>query len=180
MLFISFSGALLSLLQSFLKILLSLLDPRRQPEGSYEIGSIRLSVLPSVLPSFRLYGCFLGIVPLIFSKFWHGARIPCEVVRGRFRFSGKMGKWAQNEPKTGFFQFIGKFGRLFLLNLSYNENLYYLLCSCSSLIFGKKIFPEIWAKMFSANQIAGFFNQPYLPNKSMKQPDFLYVDTNSH
>ena len=28
--------------------------------------------------------------------------------------------------------------------------------------------PEIWAKMFSANQIAGFFNQPYLQNKSMK------------
>ena len=31
--------------------------------------------------------------------------------------------------------------------------------------------------MFSANQIAGFFNQPYLQNKSMKWPDF--VDTNS-
>ena len=34
--------------------------------------------------------------------------------------------------------------------------------------------------MFSANQIAGFFNQPYLQNKSMKQPDLLHVDTNSH
>ena len=34
--------------------------------------------------------------------------------------------------------------------------------------------------MFSANQIAGFFNQPYLQNKSMIQPDFLHVDTNSH
>ena len=34
--------------------------------------------------------------------------------------------------------------------------------------------------MFSANQIAGFFNQPYLQSKSMKQPDFLHVDTNSH
>ena len=34
--------------------------------------------------------------------------------------------------------------------------------------------------MFSANQNAGFFNQPYLQNKSMKQPDFLHVDTNSH
>ena len=39
---------------------------------------------------------------------------------------------------------------------------------------------EIWAKMFSANQIAGFFNQPYHQNKSMKQPEFLHVDTNSH
>ena len=34
--------------------------------------------------------------------------------------------------------------------------------------------------MFSANQIAGFFNQPHLQNKSMKKPDFLHVDTNSH
>ena len=43
----------------------------------------------------------------------------------------------------------------------------------------KKLRPEIWAKMFSANQIAGFFNEPCLQNRSMKQPDFLYVDTNS-
>ena len=34
--------------------------------------------------------------------------------------------------------------------------------------------------MLSANQIAGFFNQPYLQMKSMKYPDFLHVDTNSH
>ena len=34
--------------------------------------------------------------------------------------------------------------------------------------------------MFSVNQIAGFFNQPYLQNKSMKYPDFLIDDTNSH
>ena len=34
--------------------------------------------------------------------------------------------------------------------------------------------------MFSANQIAGFFNQSYLQNKWMKQPDFLHVDTNSN
>ena len=34
--------------------------------------------------------------------------------------------------------------------------------------------------MLSANQIAGFFNQLYLQNKSMKQLDFLHVDTNSH
>ena len=26
-------------------------------------------------------------------------------------------------------------------------------------------------------QIARFFNQPYLQNKSMKSPDFLHVDT---
>ena len=42
------------------------------------------------------------------------------------------------------------------------------MCSCTNPIFAKMFVPEIWAKMFSANQIAGFFNQPYLQNKSMK------------
>ena len=49
-----------------------------------------------------------------------------------------------------------------------------------SLTFENIFVPEIWAKMFSANQIGGFFNQPYLQNRSMKYPDFLHVDTNSH
>ena len=35
-------------------------------------------------------------------------------------------------------------------------------------MFGNIFVFEIWAKMFLANQIAGFFNQPYLQNKSMK------------
>ena len=46
-------------------------------------------MLLSVLLSFCLCGRFLGIVLLIFSKFWHGARIPCEVMRDRARFSRK-------------------------------------------------------------------------------------------
>ena len=33
--------------------------------------------------------------------------------------------------------------------------------------------------MVSANQIPGFLNQPFLQNKSMKQPNSLHVDTNS-
>ena len=33
--------------------------------------------------------------------------------------------------------------------------------------------------MFSANQITGFLIQLFLKNKSMKQPHFLHVDTNS-
>ena len=64
--------------------------------------------------------------------------------------------------------------------MTYNENLYYLLCYCTSPIFGKIFVPEIWAKIFLANQTAGFFHQPYLQNKSMKYPDFLHVDTISH
>ena len=55
-----------------------------------------------------------------------------------------------------------------------------MLCSCTNAIFGKTFVPEVLAKMFSANQTAGFFNQPYLQSKSMKYPDFVHVDTNSH
>ena len=43
-----------------------------------------------------------------------------------------------------------------------------------------KFLHEIWAKMFSGNQIAGFFNQSYIQNKWLKWPDFLHVDANSH
>ena len=56
---------------------------------------------------------FLGIVSLIFSKFWRDARIPCEVMRDRAGFSGKiflpseLGEWTQSGSKTGYFKFIG-------------------------------------------------------------------------
>ena len=78
-----------------------------------------------MLPFFCLCGHFLVIVSLVFSKFWHGARSPYEVVRDKARFSGnifllkKLGKW----PKIGFLEFIEKFGHEFILNLFYNENI---------------------------------------------------------
>ena len=40
-------------------------------------------------------------------------------------------------------------------------------------MFGEILVHEIWTKMFSANQIAGFFNEPYIQNKSMKEPVFF-------
>ena len=73
-----------------------------------------------------------------------------------------------NSPKTGFFQVIEKLGPKYLLNLFYNENLYYLLCPCKNPVLGKIFVPDIWVKKSSANQIARFFTQPYLQNKSMK------------
>ena len=88
----------------------------------------------------------------------------------------KWGKWTKNGQQIGFFKFIGKFSH-FLLNLVYNERLYYLLYSCTNPIFGKNLVPEIWAKMLLANQITGFLNQRYLQNKMMKNPNFLHVDT---
>ena len=70
------------------------------------------------------------------------------------------------------FEFTEKIDRQFLLNLFYNENLYYLLCSCTSLVFGQNLVPWLRTKMFSANQIAGVFNQPYLQNRSSNSPIF--------
>ena len=52
----------------------------------------------------------------------------------------------ENGPKMGqkqVLQFIRKFGHYILLNLIYNENLYYLLFSCTNPIFGKIFGPEI-------------------------------------
>ena len=125
-------------------------------EWSYEIGSLclpsRLCIFPSFGPS---------VLSSVFSIFWHGCRNPYEVVCDRTRYFGEkslppeLGKWAKNGPKTKFFWFIEKFGH-YLLNLFSIDNLCYFLCSCTNSIFGKIFVPKIWAKIVSANQIAGF------------------------
>ena len=75
------------------------------------------------------------------------------------RFFEKMGqKWTKNRV----FEFIGKCSHYFFQNLFYNESLYYLLYSCTNLIFGKNLVREIWARMLSVNQSAGFLYQLYL------------------
>ena len=58
--------------------------------------------------------------------------------------------------------------------------IYIISCVPAQIPDWKIFVPEIWAKMLSVNQIAGFFNQPYFQKKLMKQPGFLHVDTNSH
>ena len=93
--------------------MVSLLHPRQIP------GSVH-PVLPSFhlsfRPSFRLPMYFLGNVILVFSKFWLGARNPCEVVYNRAGFSGKKKiylpppslpkKKLENGPKMGKKQFF--------------------------------------------------------------------------
>ena len=61
----------------------------------------------------------------------------------------------------------------------YNEDLYYLLCSCTNPISGKILVPEIWTKIYSANQIPGFFNQHISRTNQWNSPIF-HVDTNLH
>ena len=100
-------------------------DFQRQVLGSFTClwtpGGSRKSPIKwglSVLLSFCLSGCFLGIVSLVFSKLLEGARNPYEFVRDSRIFQKKL--------------FSPKIGRMDILN------------------------------------------------KSMKYPDFLHVDTNSH
>ena len=70
-------------------------------------GSSSAGPAKRVCLSFLLSGYFLGVGSLIFSKFWHGARNPNEVVHDRTRFfritcfasnTGKIGQsWTQNK-----------------------------------------------------------------------------------
>ena len=46
----------------------------------------------------------------------------------------------------------------------------------TNLIFQKNFVPDIWAKIFSSNQIPGLFNEPYHEDKLIKEPDSLHVD----
>ena len=50
----------------------------------------------------------------------------------------------------------------------YNENVYCLLSSSTNPVFGKNLFPELWPKMLSANQIASFLNELFLQSKLVK------------
>ena len=76
----------------------------------YVFGPV--AVVAFVFPS----GRSLGIVLLVFSKFWHGAR-NYEIVRNRVRFSRfsrffspkKLGKWTKNGPKQDFLNVLKNF-----------------------------------------------------------------------
>ena len=133
---------------------LYLLDPRWYPEGSYKIGS----VCPSICP-----GIFLELYHQFFLNFGMVLESHMKLCMTELDFPEKI-FWTKNQkngPETGFFEFIEKFGHQYLLKLFYDQNIYYLLCSCTNPLSGKIFVPEIWAKMFSANQTVGYFYQPF-------------------
>ena len=116
-----------------------------------------LSVLPSICLSV-LSRSFRGIGWLVFSGTQHDVRSSCGVVHDSQIF------W-KNGPKMdykqGFLNLLENVVIIFFQNLFFNESLY-LLYSCTNLIFGKNLVREIWARMLSVNQIAGFLYQLYL------------------
>ena len=114
-------------------------------EGSYEMS------LSDQTFSWNWINSFL-------KNFWHSIRNPHKVVCDKAR-SLKLGKIYKKGP---IYWISGKFGHSFFQNLSNNESLYYLLCSCAKPIFEKDLVPEIWVKVLSPNQIAGFLNHRYI------------------
>ena len=96
------------------------LDPQPQPEGSYKIGYVCLSILSSFHPSFSLSLCFFWIGSLFFCETQHGVRDPYIVVFDRAGFFGKnshqtkMTKDGQEWPKNKVFGFLKKITSLVL------------------------------------------------------------------
>ena len=106
------------------------------------------------------------------------AHVLLRVTAGFFFFNflfQKWGKWAKNGPRIGFFRFIGTFSHFFFLSLVYKESSYYMLYSCTDPTLRKNLVPEIWVKMLSANQTAGFLNWLYLQRTIIKKPDFCML-----
>ena len=65
----------------------------------------------------------------------------------------------ENGSKIGFSEILEIQVINFSLNLVYKESSNYLLYYCTNVILGKNLVLEIWAKMLSASQIAGFLNR---------------------
>ena len=133
------------------------------------------SVCLSFCQSFCLAGTFTWNCFIVFSKFWHGARNLYGILCDKAWFSWKKKicykNWA-NGPKMcqkqGFLSLLKNLVSHFYWVCSVMK-IYFICCVPAQIPYlGKFIVPEIWAKIFSANQIARFFNQPYLQNKSMK------------
>ena len=89
----------------------------------------------------------------------------------------KLGEMGQNRPKIGFLDLKKKFGHSFHWICS-TMKMYMICCIPAQTLYLRKILFMKQAKTLPANQIAGFSNQPFLQSKPMKEPNFLYFDTN--
>ena len=117
-------------------------DLRPWPEGSYELGSVRPSVLLSFHPSVRKFSWDWFII--FFTETQHGVRGPCIVVRDRFEFFEKKlfaPKKGEIGQKNGFSNLLGNlvfFFFFFFLYLNYKERLY-ICCILAQISYFRKI-----------------------------------------
>ena len=95
----------------FVQLHFSFLDPWLLSKGSYKIGSVLLSVLPSVLLFVLLRPLsFLRIGSLVFSETQFGVRGPCMLCDSWIFWKKSPSrkndqKWSKMPPKTGFWTF---------------------------------------------------------------------------
>ena len=89
------------------------------------------------------------------------------------KFSGKkslppkLGKWTKNGPKESFLNLLKNLVINFYWNCSIMK-IYIICCAPAQTPHFGKFLPLRYDTMFSVKQITGFFNQPYLRNKSVK------------
>ena len=92
----------------------------------------------------------------------------------------RLGKWTKNGPKHVFFNLL----KNLIINVCWICSKIYIMCSVPAQIpyLVKVLFMRYGAKCSQPMKLQDFliFNQPYLQSKSVKQPDFMHVDTNSH
>ena len=149
--------------------------------GSFKIGSVPPSILLSDLLSY-LSKSFHGIVSLFFSKFWHGARIPWEVVCDRAGFLGKnffapkIGKMGQ---KQGFFNLLESF----VINFYWIWSIMkiYIICCVPAQIpyLGKFLFLRYGPKCSQPIRLQDFLINHISRTNQWNLP-VLNVDANSH
>ena len=124
------------------------------------------SFCPSFCPSILLSGHFLGILSLVFSKFWHGARNPYEVVQGQYFCDSKIGKMDQKWAKNRIFWIYWTiwlliFTEFILLNLLFAVSLHK-----SSIL--KNAYPWDTGQNILSQSNCRIFKQSYFQNKSIK------------
>ena len=126
------------------------------------------SVCPSIHPSLLPSGCFLWILSLVLSKFWHGARNVYEVVLDRAGFSRKsffatkIRKMDQKWAKNRVFLIYWKIWFCWICSVMKT----YIICCVPEQIpyFGKFLFLRYRPKC----------------SQSIRLSDFLNVDTKSN
>ena len=115
--------------------------PWQYLQGPYEIGSVH----PSYLASVWVFS-WTWIIRSLWILSW--CQKPSWIYTWQPDFLDKhlppkLRKWTKNRSKKGFLNLKKNLVINFSLNLFYNENFYYLLCSCTNPIFGKDLIPEI-------------------------------------
>ena len=139
-----------------------------------------MSVLPTWYASF-CPGIFLELYNTFFLKFDMVLKVHMKLCVTELDFweknffAPKLRKRVKMGQKHGFFNLLENLVINFLLNLIYNRNLYYLLCSCTNPIFGKVFVPEIWPKCSQPMRLQDFLINYISRTNQWNSPSFCML-----